>query len=223
MRTNYEYRAAARETLDGRWNEVVLMSLIILGISFICQVPSGILPELGILDKSSALLFSGTASGITTLITLLVVVPLEFAMYNVFVSMIRGTVQNETPVKEMFAFFSEDWVRYVKTFLLQMVIILLVSLVTLGIGGIILSYAYAMVPYLLRDYPELGAREALRMSRELMKGHKWDLFVLQLTFLGWILLAILTCGIGLLWLRPYMYTAQGYFYQDLKDALIVEE
>ena len=80
-----------------------------------------------------------------------------------------------------------------------------------------------MVPYLLHDYPELGAREALRMSRELMKGHKWDLFVLQLTFLGWLILAILTCGIGLLWLTPYMYAAQGHFYQDLKDELIEEE
>ncbi|MBR2266594.1 MAG: DUF975 family protein, partial [Paludibacteraceae bacterium] len=158
-----------------------------------------------------------------TLVSILVIVPLECAMYNVFVSMIRGTMENDTPVKEMFVFFKRDWVRYVKTYILEMIIIFLISLITLGIGGIIFSYAYAMVPYLLHDYPELGAREALRMSRELMKGHKWDLFVLQLTFLGWIILAILTCGIGFLWLIPYMSAAQGHFYQDLKDELIEEE
>ena len=80
-----------------------------------------------------------------------------------------------------------------------------------------------MVPYLMRDYPEIGAREALRLSRELMRGHKWDLFVLQFTFIGWIILSILTAGIGFLWLMPYMATAQAHFYQDLKDAQIEEE
>ena len=50
----------------------------------------------------------------------------------------------------------------------------------------------------------------------MMKGHKFDLFWLFLSFIGWILLSILTLGIGLLWLAPYMYTAQAAFYEDVK-------
>lgn len=222
MRTYFEYRAAARETLEGRWNETALMTLIIIAIPALLGVSTVCFPFMG-LDEMSSIVMNSSVNGLTTLVSILVIVPLECAMYNVFVSMIRGTMENDTPVKEMFVFFKQDWVRYVKTYILEMIIIFLISLITLGIGGIIFSYAYAMVPYLLHDYPELGAREALRMSRELMKGHKWDLFVLQLTFLGWIILAILTCGIGLLWLTPYMSAAQGHFYQDLKDELIEEE
>lgn len=80
-----------------------------------------------------------------------------------------------------------------------------------------------MVPYLLRDYPELTATEALRTSREMMKGHKWDLFVLDLTFIGWGILCLFTAGIGLLWLQPYVSAAYAHFYEDLKAETIVEE
>ena len=162
MRTNYEYRAAARETLEGRWNETALMTLIIIAIPILLGVSTVCFPFMG-LDEMSSIVMNSSVNGLTTLVSILVLVPLECAMYNVFVSMIRGTMENDTPVKEMFVFFKQDWVRYVKTYILEMIIIFLISLITLGIGGIILSYAYAMVPYLLHDYPELGAREALRM------------------------------------------------------------
>ena len=80
-----------------------------------------------------------------------------------------------------------------------------------------------MVPYLLRDYPELGAREALRTSRQMMKGHKWDLFVLDLSFIGWFFVCILTFGIGVLWVTPYIETTRAAFYEDLKNECIEEE
>ena len=56
-----------------------------------------------------------------------------------------------------------------------------------------------------------------------MKGHKWDLFVLDLSFIGWILLGIMTAGIGLLWVAPYMETTRAAFYEDLKNECIEEE
>ena len=212
----------ARETLEGRWGEGAIMALIILGITVICAIPSVLGPVLG-LNEMSSILFSSSIDGLTTLISLLVVSPLEFAMYNVLLAMARGQVEEDRALGTMFDFFKTDWVRYVKAIILEMVIIIPVSIVTLGIGGIILSYAYQMVPFLMRDYPEIGAREALRLSRELMRGHKWDLFVLQFTFIGWIILSILTAGIGFVWLMPYMATAQAHFYQDLKDTQIEEE
>ena len=104
-----------------------------------------------------------------------------------------------------------------------MIIFVGIGIVTLLIGTFILAYAYRMVPYLIQDYPELSPREALKLSREMMRGHKWNLFVLDLTFIGWILLTILTLGIGGLWVSPYMQTAAAHYYEDLKQATIVEE
>ena len=80
-----------------------------------------------------------------------------------------------------------------------------------------------MVPYLLNDYPELTPREALKISRQMMQGQKGQLFILDLTFIGWYILAFITCGIGYLFLTPYMQTATAHFYEDLKAETIVEE
>ena len=222
MRLYSEYRAMARETLEGRWGEVALPTFIILAITLLCSAPSLVSPFIGLSD-TSRLFMDSSMSGLTTLVSLLIVSPLEFALYNVLLTMARGISDDESPVGAMFSFFKSDWVRYVKALIRELVIIVPVSIVTLGIGGVILGYAYQMIPYLLRDYPEIGAREALRLSRELMRGHKWDLFVLQFTFIGWMILSILTAGIGFIWLMPYMATAQAHFYQDLKDTQIEEE
>lgn len=104
-----------------------------------------------------------------------------------------------------------------------MILTLLIGIVTLGIGAIILAYAYCMVPYLLYDYPELSVREAMKISREMMRGHKWELFVLDLTFIGWIILSIFTLGLGILFVEPYQQAARSAFYEDLKCDSIVEE
>ena len=107
--------------------------------------------------------------------------------------------------------------------LLILILSSLLAVVTLGIGAIILSYAYSMVPYLLHDYPELTPREAMKISREMMRGQKWNLFVLDLTFIGWILLAICTAGVGMLFVQPYMLTARAAFYEDLKSEKLIED
>jgi len=78
------------------------------------------------------------------------------------------------------------------------------------------AFSYAMTPYILEEHPELSAGEAIDHSRAMMKGHKFDLFWLYLSFIGWILLSIFTLGIGLLWLAPYMQTATAAFYEDVK-------
>jgi uncharacterized membrane protein len=80
-----------------------------------------------------------------------------------------------------------------------------------------------MVPYLLHDYPELTPREAMKISREMMRGQKWNLFILDLTFIGWILLVFCTAGVGMLFVQPYMLTARAAFYEDLKSEKLIEE
>ena len=73
-----------------------------------------------------------------------------------------------------------------------------------------------MTPYILLDKPELSANEAITDSRMMMKGHKWELFLLDLSFIGWILLSLLTLGILFIYVIPYMQAARAEFYRNLK-------
>ncbi len=73
-----------------------------------------------------------------------------------------------------------------------------------------------MTPYLLEDNPELKYNAAIEQSMRMMDGKKMQLFLLDLSFIGWCLLSILTLGIGLLWVQPYMLGARAAFYEDLK-------
>ena len=82
------------------------------------------------------------------------------------------------------------------------------------VPGILAAYRYRLAPYLMAENPNLGIREAVNMSKELMAGHEWRLFCLDLSFIGWRILRVLTCGIGDLWLSPYIYAATAAFYID---------
>jgi uncharacterized membrane protein len=84
----------------------------------------------------------------------------------------------------------------------------------LFIPGIIAAYRYSMAPYLMAQYPEMGIRQAVNESKRIMAGHKWRLFCLELSFIGWALLCVLSLGIGYLWLIPYMQAAYAAFYLD---------
>lgn len=107
------------------------------------------------------------------------------------------------------------------------VLMIVVFLVVLGLlPGVTAWYRYAMVPYLIAEFPDLSVMDAMRESRRLMKGKKWRLFCLQLSFLGWDLLAaFFTLGIGYLWLMPYMQAADAAFYLDVtgRSGLRYEE
>ena len=73
-----------------------------------------------------------------------------------------------------------------------------------------------MTQFILADKPELTANEAIELSMKMMDGHKLDLFILSLSFIGWSILAIFTLCIGYLWLVPYIYTTMAAFYEDVK-------
>jgi uncharacterized membrane protein len=84
------------------------------------------------------------------------------------------------------------------------------------IPGIIKAYAYSMTPYIIADEPEIDFMEAIRKSQELMRGHKFRLFKLQLSFIGWFLLGALAFGIGLFFVYPYYQLAHANFYLDIR-------
>ncbi len=85
------------------------------------------------------------------------------------------------------------------------------------IPGIVKSYSYAMAPYILVDHPDMDALEVIDESRAMMDGNKWRLFCLDVSFLGWILLCVLTLGIGYFWLIPYMGCARAQFYEVIRS------
>ena len=118
-----------------------------------------------------------------------------------------------------YAFASGHYMKIVSAMLLRDVQIFLWSLL-LVIPGIIKSYAYRMVPYILAQNPDIGAKRAIELSRMMTKGQKFNIFVLDLSFIGWYMLCLLTLCIGGIFLRPYIDATMAELYNDLsKNAL----
>lgn len=85
------------------------------------------------------------------------------------------------------------------------------------IPGIIKAYSYRMVPYILQENPNMPSTQILKMSEDMMRGNKGRAFLMDLTFIGWILLTIITCGIlGIFWTGPYMSSTDAALYLELK-------
>ena len=105
--------------------------------------------------------------------------------------------------------FAQNFLRTLYTFLWSLLLI---------VPGIIAALSYAMTPFILEEHPELTASEAIARSKELMDGHKMDLFILNLTFLGWDILCALTANIGHLFLNPYKNAAYAVFYREITQG-----
>lgn len=85
------------------------------------------------------------------------------------------------------------------------------------IPGLIKSYSYRMVPYIIEDEPDLSPTETITRSRQMMDGHKWHAFCYDLSFIGWIILTVLTCGlVGLFWYGPYKNSSDAALYLALR-------
>lgn len=139
--------------------------------------------------------------------------PLEVAGRKFFIENARG----KTDLNYLGYSFKENrYLRFVKVMFLKNLFILGWTLLFI-IPGIIKTYAYRMVPYILADYPEMDYREALRMSNEMTMGVKLDIWVLDLSFIGWYLLGILACGIGVIFVVPYHEATNAELYIKLLD------
>ena len=119
--------------------------------------------------------------------------------------------QHDGANPEMNDLFSGD--GFAQRFLRDLYIILW-SLLFI-IPGIVKSLSYAMTPYIMAERPGIRANDAIAISMQMMDGHKAELFMLRLTFIGWDILAGLTLNIGYLWLNPYQNAAEAAFYREL--------
>jgi uncharacterized membrane protein len=134
-----------------------------------------------------------------------------------YIAVILSLVRTKTAkIETMFSAITENFgTRFVST-LLVFVYTFLWSLLFI-IPGIVKSLSYSMTNFILLDRPELSATEAINESRRMMNGHKMELFVLELSFIGWILFAVVTFGIGSLYVTPYMNATIAAFYETLKS------
>lgn len=113
--------------------------------------------------------------------------------------------------------FSNSYMNVVKTMFLKGLYIFLWSLLFV-IPGIIKGYEYRMIPYILAENPGIDSKDAFAMSKQMMDGNKWNAFVLDLSFLGWIILSLFTCGIlSIFYVNPYIYMTNAELYVALKE------
>ena len=117
------------------------------------------------------------------------------------------------------AFKKGNYWGIVKSMFLRGLFTFLWSLLLI-IPGIIKSYAYRMVPYIMADNPQMEATDAITLSRKMMDGEKWKAFVLDLSFIGWYLLGMLACGIGMLFVNPYYFSTAAQLYLVVRDKAI---
>ena len=191
MKTNQELKNAALAALKGNWGPAVLLALIVTVITALAS-------------------FLGPAS---PLVSVCVMMPLSVGVYASFRKLYLG--QEVKLVDDSFKVGFQNWKHNVGGMLLMIVYVFLWMLLLI-VPGIIKAFSYALVPYILTDKPELTAEEAINLSMKMMDGHKLDLFILSLSFIGWSILAIFTLCIGYLWLTPYIYTTMVAFYEDVK-------
>ena len=214
MKTCSEYRTQARESLTGHWNELavfhVLVMLIVMGVASVFGITFSTVGFIWSLPWAHSV-----GTGGSLVVSVLFALPLSFAMYGFFLKLVRRESMAEGKIHVLFRNFSDNWSNFVVAAVLVMLVCLLLLLPTLFIGTFIFGLAYGMVPFVIMDDPNIDAVEALRKSRLMMRGHKAEFFLLQLSFIGWILLCTL-CPIGTLWLTSYIYTTTAHFYEDVK-------
>ncbi len=246
MKRNTDYKNAALAALKGNWGKAVLATVIYMAIMYIAmgpyvyntvklqnyvreslpQVSSSISfstairqsmeASLSLAQDSEYIAMQSKTSGSMGLYYLLlffIVLPLGVGFLNSFrMLLVQG--DNELP-GNMYKLATSNYWHKVWGMFLVMLFTFLWSLLFI-IPGIVKCFSYSMTPFILEEHPELGANEAIDHSRAMMKGHKFDLFWLILSFIGWGFLCLFTFGIGYLWLVPYMDTSISAFYEDVK-------
>lgn len=208
MKTNQDYKNASLAALQGNWVPAVLATLVYLAVAMLLS-GAGEIPSLVGKVASPA----NWLTGVSSLAMIFIVLPLQYGFSNamrfLYERQDAALIENQfkIPLNHYFRSLGVMLLVAVKTFLWSLLLV---------IPGIIKSFAYSMAPFIAEDHPEYSVSQAISESCRMMKGHKFDLFYLYLSFIGWFLLSILSCGIGLLWLQPYVENAVAAFYNDLK-------
>lgn len=185
-----DYRQSAWKSLGGKWGVCVIAFLIF--------------------DLISAACAGGTYIGVGAIIGLIIMGPMTLGTSFIALNVARD---KDVEVGMLFKGFN-DFTRSLVLYITNNILIALWTLLFF-IPGIIKTFSYSMSYYILIDNPNLTANEARKKSMEMMKGNKWRLFCLEFSFIGWLLLSVLTFGILMFWIAPYMEVARAKFYMSL--------
>lgn len=199
MKRAKEFRRQAWNSIRGKWGTLVITYLVYLVI-FGCVGALSVIPSLGAVLGS--------------IVTLIITGPFSLGLSIISLNIVRG---DNVTVNNLFVGFK----RFLDAFLANLINGILIALWSLLfiIPGIIKGYSYSMTYYILADNPSMTANDARKKSMDIMRGNKWRLFCLQLSFIGWLLLCVLTFGILTLWISPYIQTATAAFYEDISAPL----
>ena len=227
-----KYKTFAKKQLKGRWTVPVLVTLfcyVIIGLLTIPDSINSIIEDFSALTAmndnvySSTIVFESVFSPITVLIfrllsilSIFITLVLTISQIYLYLKMSRGP----QPVK--FSDFIDGFSLWGKGILggLWMSLWTFLWVLLFIIPGFVKAYAYSQTMFLLAEYPELSVTKAMKVSIEITKGRKGSLFIMDLSFFGWAILAGLSFGIGYLWLIPYMTMSKTNAYHGmLQDAV----
>ena len=214
MLTAKETRKRAWKKLKGKWGTYAVCSLIYFLFIACCSVLTFIFigPIILIISGSLILRYSYIALNvfIGPIIALIISGSLILGYSFIALNVSRRKTINKRQIFYGFKHFGSSFALYVCNNILLFLWALLFI-----IPGIIKSISYSMSFFALADNPYLSSSDARNKSIEIMNGKKLDYFILNLSFIGWILLGALTFGILYFWIFPYIFTAQAEFYRDI--------
>ena len=209
MKTNSEIRQDSLSIMKGNWTSGVVVVLLLCVAVTLCSIPTSLLGLSG----------SETSSSISEILNLLVAIfifyPLAMSMVIMFLSFVKSGEKLSAKGLTL-GFKSPLYSKSIVLYLLIAIYTFLWSLLLI-VPGIIKSLSYALAPYILAENPELKANEAIEKSMAMMNGHKMQLFLMWLGYVGFALLSIFAFCIPLLWLYPYYQVVMAKFYEEVKS------
>lgn len=209
---NATLTADARGALQGNWGVAVAFCFLYMFMLQLCQMPFQLVQFFDILFPKYSMNFWGLAViPVLVLIIYALVGVFQLGQCRFFLDLIRG---DKLEIGRLFYGF-KYFRRAAATYMLMMLYIMLWYCLLI-IPGIVATLSYAMTFYVLADHPEMTAREVLSRSKRIMAGNRLKLCWLSLRFIGWGVLALMTCYIGMLWLMPYISTSFAAFYEDVR-------
>lgn len=234
--TSAELKRLSREHLTGHWGLAIGANLLVQ------MIVSGLLMPFYFLLIITG---SGTVQYITYMVAAIIISAVSMVLQCGILRMYFGFARKqEVSIGMMFSEFTRRPDRYILSYVLVFVIEMLCILpgticlvvglvaetllaiaigVTLYIAGIIVvmivSLRLSQTYMLLVEHGDMGIIEALRTSSQMMAGNMGRLFYIYLSFIGWSLLGLLSCGIGMLWITPYMMQVGVNFYRDLTGEI----
>ncbi|KQL42338.1 hypothetical protein AN960_03630 [Bacillus sp. FJAT-25509] len=214
-------KKTAKSRLSGNWGKAIL-TLVVFGVlqGLIYMLLNGPVnyhyTGSITLDFDQQDLIPGGIQTVIEIITAILNTLLGYGLLVYFLKLIRAEEKN---ISDIFFYFKSGH-QFIRGIIVGFLVTLFTVLwtVLLIIPGIIKSIAYSQVGYILKDFPEMNALDAITLSRRMMDGYKWKFFLLGLSFIGWGLLVIITFGLALFYVAPYFYTSQAQFYAEVKEA-----